>query len=229
MGNIRLSGIKKIYGGREVLNIERFEFKTGMRYALLGANGAGKSTLLRILAGLLMPDEGKMENSICLEKQDAAYLPQKPYNFALKVEKSILLGASKAEREDTKHIEKVLELVGMKGFEKQREDKLSGGEAQRIALARILIRPRKLLLLDEPSSATDIAGMKLIENAITDFCKQTGSTLIFSSHSPAQAVHLADTAIFLHRGNIEEFGDAKKVVTEPSGENAKAFLSTWLI
>jgi ABC-type Mn2+/Zn2+ transport system ATPase subunit len=226
---IRLSGLKKIYHEREVLCIDDFIFEHGFRYAILGANGAGKSTLLRILAGLLPVDAGKIDYSEDYSGKDIAYMPQKPYPFAMRVEKSVLIDASRAERRDGSLAKEALARVGMAGFEKQRGDRLSGGEAQRVALARTILRPRKLLLLDEPSSVTDIAGTGLIETAILKFCKMTGCTLIFATHSPAQALRLAERAIFLDSGRIQEAGDVKTVITRPSSESAKAFLHNWVI
>jgi ABC-type Mn2+/Zn2+ transport system ATPase subunit len=226
---IRLSGIKKTYHEREVLLIDDFIFEHGARYAILGANGAGKSTLLRILAGTLPTDEGKIEYHADYGRQDIAYMPQKPYPFAMRVEKSVLIDASRMERRDGVLAAEALARVGMTGFEKQRGDRLSGGEAQRVALARMILRPRKLLLLDEPSSATDVAGTQLIEKAILEFCTRTGCTLVFSTHSPAQAIRLAGKAVFLDGGRIQEAGDVKKVVTAPSSESAKAFLHNWTI
>jgi tungstate transport system ATP-binding protein len=226
--NILISGVKKAYGGREALNIERFALEPGKRYALLGANGAGKSTFLGILAGLLQPDEGSVRYNFEYRPADIGYLPQKPYPFALKVEKSVLLGIPGAQRSAGLAGE-ALSRVGLSGFENQRGDRLSGGEAQRVAIARMLLRPRRLLLLDEPCAAADIAATEIIEAAITEFCGRTGCTLVFSTHSPAQALRLADKAVFLHNGRIGESGDAKKVVTGPSNENAKAFLRSWAI
>lgn len=224
---IELLGVKKSYGGRTVLDIEAFCFEQEKRYALLGANGSGKSTLLRILAGLLPSDEGEVRRGGYLEKSDVAFLPQKPYAFALPVEKSVLIGAEYSQKQDFKLALRALELVGMHDFRKEREDKLSGGEAQRVALARVLLQPRKLLLLDEPTSATDIMGVEVIETALKEFCDAARCTLIVATHSPAQAMRLADVVIIMDAGRIVEYGDAKSVLLSPSNDRAQAFLRNW--
>ncbi len=224
---IELRGIKKYYSGRMVLGIDSFSFEQGKRYALLGANGTGKSTLLRILAGLLTADEGDIVRDGHFEKKDIAYMPQKPYAFALPVEKSVLIGAEHPQAQDFRLALRALERVGMQDFQKEREDKLSGGEAQRVALARVLLQPRKLLLLDEPTSATDIMGVEMIEEALKEFCDAARSTLVVATHSPAQAMRLADVVLFMDAGKIVEYGDAKSVLLSPANERAQAFLRNW--
>ncbi|HQL28375.1 MAG TPA: hypothetical protein PLA26_07600, partial [Anaerolineaceae bacterium] len=96
-------------------------------------------------------------------------------------------------------------------------------------VARMIARPRKLLLLDEPTSSTDIRGTDSIENTLLDYARNSGCTLIFSTHSPAQALRLAQEVIFLHQGKILEKGPALEVLENPQTESARLFLQHWRI
>jgi ABC-type phosphate transport system ATPase subunit len=106
---------------------------------------------------------------------------------------------------------------------------LSGGEAQRVALARTLILGRSLVLLDEPASATDISGVQLAENYIRTVNKGDGSTIVFSTHNPSQAAHVADEVIMMFRGKIVEKGSPSKVFDSPEEQETKDFLQHWRI
>ena len=226
---VELTGVSKFFGGREVLRIDAFRFERGVRYALLGANGSGKSTLLRILAGHLKIDQGEVRHAEPYASHDIAYLPQNPYAFALPVEKSVLIGAENGKPRNRKLALEALDRVGMRAYANARENRLSGGEAQRVALARVMIQKRKLLLLDEPTSATDLEGIELLESALEDFFETTKCTMMIATHSPAQAIRLADQAIILDGGRIIEHGDVKTVIHSPSTERARAFLRNWKV
>lgn len=227
--SMELTSVVKSYGGREVLRVEAFRFERGVRYAVLGANGSGKSTLLRILAGYINMDQGELRHSRPYASHGVAFLPQNPYAFALPAEKSVLIGAEKGRAHDRLFALDALDRVGMRAYANAREDKLSGGEAQRVALARIMIQKRDVLLLDEPTSATDLEGIELMESALRDFFEMTKCTMVIATHSPAQAIRLADQAIILDGGRIIEHGDAKTVIQSPSTERAKTFLRNWRI
>ncbi len=222
---VELINLKKIYGKRTVLDIEAFAFRPGGRYAVIGPNGSGKSTLLRLIAGIIEPDGGSVvlpEDS----RRTLGYLPQQPYSFDFSVQKNVMLafhkqkGAEEAARA-------ALQKVGMERFADARGNRLSGGEAQRMALARMIALPRRLILLDEPSSSTDIAGSELIERALMQYCAETGCTLIFSTHSPAQAQSLAQDLLMLDGGKLVESGPAEDVLFRPKQAVTQAFLRHW--
>ena len=124
---------------------------------------------------------------------------------------------------------RALEAVGMQNLLMARGNKLSGGEAQRMAVARMIAKPRQLLLLDEPTSSTDIRGTDSIENTLLEYTRNTHCTLIFSTHSPAQVLRLAEEVIFLDQGRILERGPARGVLENPQTENARLFLQHWRI
>jgi ABC-type sulfate/molybdate transport systems ATPase subunit len=98
---------------------------------------------------------------------------------------------------------------------------------QRMALARVLARPRKLLLLDEPTASADIAAIERIERAVLDYVEKTGCTLVFSSHAPSQAMRLSERVLVLDGGKIGELGETAQVLQHPQTESARAFLKSW--
>lgn len=222
---IELINVSKTVQMRTILDIPRLSFEKGKRYALIGVNGSGKTTLLRILAGTLKPDTGKAKN-VPIKKM--GYMPQSPYAFGFSVQKNVEIALPKSSRAK-KLAAKAIQAVGMAPLAHARGNQLSGGETQRMALARMIALPRKLLLLDEPTSSMDIKGTDQIEAALLQYAADTGCTVIFSTHSPAQALRLAEEVIFLDQGKIVEQGESESVLKSPQNESTKLFLQHWRI
>lgn len=215
---IALKNIVKCFGGEPVLKLPYCGFEEGGCHALMGANGSGKTTLLRILAGTLQQDEGTLAGLPAA----VGYLPQKPYPFAFSVLKNMMLtGATETEALAA------LERVGLSSLAEKRGDKLSGGETQRLCMARLFVRNCQLLLLDEPTSAADIAGAELVEHALTDYQKDTGCTIIFATHSPAQALRLGSEVAVLHGGALIEQGSVAEVLKNQKTQQLADFLTHW--
>lgn len=141
---IVLRDVIQQFGGRVVLEIPELRFMSSRRYGMIGENGSGKTTLLRLLAGTSKPGSGTIEG---LEGKTVGYLPQAPYAFSFSVLQNVEL-ALEGHREAKELAEKVLVAVGMESLANARGDRLSGGEAQRMALARVLVRSYDVLLLD---------------------------------------------------------------------------------
>ena len=222
---LKLDRVQKSYKGRCVLNINELAFNKGGRYAIIGPNGSGKSTLLRVLAGVLATDSGQVIYEQGLKPQ-LGYMPQKPYAYGFSVLRNVSI-AIKGQMHSKQAALEALRKVGMERFAHAKGNSLSGGEAQRVALARMIALPRPLLLLDEPTSATDIAGSESVENALLDYCKQTGCTLILATHSLAQAQRVAETIIMLDHGNIAEYGPVNQVLFYPQSEEGQKFIRHW--
>lgn len=225
---IELNRIKKVYKGRTVLDIPHFTFEQGVSYALVGTNGSGKSTLMRLLAGMIEPTQGNLILNGLANNQDLAYLPQKPYAFSFSVLKNITMAipdVPTAKKQELAYA--ILKEVGIDELVTANGNRLSGGEAQRLSLARLLVQPHRILLLDEPTSATDIAGNELIENAINNYRKQTNSDLIFATHALSQAERLADRIVFLSAGKIVEEAPAKELLQNPQTKECQEFLRFW--
>lgn len=219
---VELCGLKKSFGGKTALDISELLLQRGLRYAIIGPNGSGKSTLLRILAGVLKPDGGIIK----INTDSVSYMPQKPYNFGFSVEKNVSLTIKNKENRKERTAAAV-QSVGLSELSARSGARLSGGEAQRMAFARILADDGQLILMDEPTSAADLEGTERMERALLEHVKKTGATLIFTTHTPTQAAELADIIIVLDKGKIVEQGKAAQVLYTPASPAATAFLSHW--
>ena len=222
---IEIADLRVVMADRTILDLPRLEIHAGRRYGLIGENGSGKTTLLRVLAGTLLPDAGNIRG---LDPRTMGYLPQSPYVFSFNVLRNVVLALQESPTAE-KDALAALEKVGMASFTRHRADRLSGGEAQRVALARLLAKAHQVLLLDEPSSATDIRGMDAIEQVLLDYWESNACTLVFSTHSPAQALRLAQEVIYLEDGQIVEMGSADELLRSPKHPKTRAFLNHWLI
>ncbi len=220
-----INNICKTYAQKRVLCIENLSFLPNRRYALMGPNGSGKSTLMRILSGVIKPDEGA---SIINNSEEIGYVPQHPYAFNSSVLKNVMMAMNNKKAPPAIAL-KALEEVGMSDKVHQRANKLSGGESQRLALARVLATKRHLLLLDEPTAAADVSGTELIESAIDRYWRNTQCTLIITTHSPAQALRIADEVLFMHEGRIIEQGEPHDVLLKTENKTISDFLKYWRI
>lgn len=222
---IKINANKK-YGDRVVLDVD-LEFEEGKRYALIGANGSGKSTLLKILDGQLKAKGEKQLNGA----DNVGYMPQNSYAFSMSLKSNVFLACPDASRFDRKtriyYNDRCFELIDKMGLWKLRYKnaaKLSGGETQRMALCRTLVMKHDMLLLDEPTSAMDVAAAVIAENVIEEYCKTFAPTVIFATHSLKQAARLADEVLFLHDGKVIERGIPDEILTNPQSEDLKTFL-----
>lgn len=226
---LTVNKVKKYAGKRCIVDVPNLTIVKNERVALIGANGSGKTTLLRILAGTVEADEGK----VTIESPGISpyYMPQISFGFAMSVlnnlKTSLPKGMSKEEKQ--KAISDTLKLLDLEALAKKRGSRLSGGETQRMALARLLITPKKLLLLDEPSSAADIKGIDLIETALLKFCKTNGTTLVMATHSPKQALNIATRVVLLQGGEIAESGAPEELLKNPQTEWGKQFMEHWRV
>jgi ABC-type multidrug transport system ATPase subunit len=215
---IKITGLKKKYGANFTLEIPSLTIPAGARVALIGPNGAGKSTLLRLIAGILKPDEGEIEISV--PKAAVGYQPQTPYAFKGTVAQNVRLAAGGRE------ISGVLEACNLTELKDKKTGRISGGEKQRMCLARMLAGSYNLLLLDEPLSAADIETGALLERVLTKHCEENGTTLLFSTHLPKQAFDIANKILLLDGGKVVEYGGKEQFRT-PKSDFSKAFFALW--
>lgn len=235
---VELQNIERSYMGKKVLDINALTLESGKIYAVVGPNGSGKTTLLRILAGQDRDYKGRVlyngvegANSRNISR-NIAYMPQNSYMFDLTVMENMLLGLKNKgmNTKDAKEKAKeALTSVGMESFINVRAPTLSGGEAQRVALARTLVLERSLVILDEPASATDLLGVELVEEYIKSTNRKNGSTVVFSTHSPSVAVHIADEVVMMYKGKVLEQGSPKDVFYSPKCQETRDFLRSWRI
>lgn len=175
---IKMNNLTKIYGGRTVLDIPCLEIKKGECVILTGHNGSGKSTLLKILAGTESKTDGTVETY-----GQIYYLPQQSLPFNKSVKSNLLFCIGGNAKEKRELCGRLLEDFNLKHLEDKNAKTLSGGECQRLALARVLCKKGDIILLDEPSSAADTGGRALINGLISRYCKETGCTMIMTTHT----------------------------------------------
>ena len=204
---VSVKGIYKNYGDVEALRDMSLDFPRGQLTSLLGPSGCGKTTLLKIIAGLLVPNQGEVyvNGQIVTEPgPDRAFVFQ---DFALMPWASVLRNVAfglelrkvaKSEREDIAR--KYIKEVGLDGFENSYPHELSGGMRQRVGLARALSVDSPVLLMDEPFSAVDEQTRRKFQEDLLQLVKEESKTFIFVTHSIEEAVYVSDqVAILLPR------------------------------
>lgn len=228
---VHIAGLRKTFGQRTVLDVDRLDLRSGCACALVGPNGSGKSTLLRIMAGVDAATAGEI--GLAGKSRDelrVGYMPQKSYVFGFSVVKNVALaldGLGLSKDEVSRRAFRALASVGMQDFAQQRGSGLSGGEAQRVALARMLVRDLDVLLLDEPTASMDIAGTLLVEEALACYRERTGCLLVMATHAPSQARRAAEKTVMLAGGRVVECGPTNRVLSAPESKEGRAFLSYW--
>jgi len=225
---VLLDGVQKSYSERKVLDIKSLKLESGRIYAVLGPNGSGKTTMLRLISGIETPDCGKIyyNDEARLPSNNISFLPQKPYMFDMPVLRNVTLGIG-SQANGEKNALEALNHVGMLDFANARMVSLSGGESQRVAVARTLVLEKQLILLDEPASAADISSMRLIEAYIKMISRRDKSTVVLTTHNPSQAVRIADEIIILWDGDVIEMGEPQRIYDSPERAETREFLSNW--
>lgn len=231
---IRCEGLHKSFGDFQVVRDLSFEVESGSLVALLGASGSGKSTILRILAGLEKADAG----SIHFDDLDATHLHARARDIGfvfqhyalfrhLTVEENVAFGLKirKAPREIARaRAMELIELVGLKGFEKRYPSQLSGGQRQRVALARALAPSPKLLLLDEPFAAVDAKVREELRQWLRKLHDEVGVTSIFVTHDQDEALAVSDEILVIHEGRLEQKGTPQQILDEPASAYVASFV-----
>ncbi len=197
------------------MDIDLLSFGEGEVLGILGPNGAGKTTLMEILAFLKTPTSGVVRfngeridfnaNSLIHLRRKVVIVGQHPILFTTTVSKNLEfpLGVRKLPKENRQRIiDELLDLVGMSPFRNVRANNLSGGETQRIAIARALGCSPEVILFDEPTANVDVESQIAIERIIREVNREKGISVIFTTHDMIQASRLADQTIFLFEGKI---------------------------
>ncbi len=218
-----------------------FEVAPGEVFVVMGLSGSGKSTLVRLLTRLIEPTAGKVSlygtditgasesqlrdirrKKVSMVFQHFGLLPHRNVidNVAYGLE---VRGIGKKERRD--RAAEVVELVGLKGYERSYPDQLSGGMQQRVGLARALAGDPEMLLFDEPFSALDPLIRRDMQNEVIRLHREIGKTMVFITHDLAEALKLGDRILIMRDGEIVQVGTPDEVVGAPADEYVREFVS----
>lgn len=237
MSYLQVTQLNKSYGPTQIFNNIDFSAKEGEFVTLLGPSGCGKSTLLRCLAGLTSVDSGK----ILIQGQDIVPLPPQQrgigmvfQSYALfpnmTVEANVAFGLKMQKipaAQVHRRVGEVLELVEMNDYAKRYPHQLSGGQCQRVALARSLVTQPRLLLLDEPLSALDARIRKHLREQIRRIQREMNLTAIFVTHDQEEALTMSDRIVLMNKGQIVQNADAETLYTEPVDAFAAGFIGSY--
>ena len=229
--NLKLSEIKKDYRGVKALNSVSLQMEGGKIIVLLGVNGAGKSTLMRVLSGLENADSGEIlfnnqKTDVKALRQVSTLVFQKTAMFTMNVYDNLAYGLKirKVPREEiAKRVPEALQAVRLSGFEKRRAKKLSGGEQQRIDLARAFLLDSNVLLLDEPTANLDPNSAAIIEKAIISK-KSSQRIIVMATHNLNQARRMADEIVHIHNGEVVEVAKSQDFFENPKSEITRKFI-----
>ena len=231
---LSLKNISKKYKDKEILKNITFDIKEGELVCILGPSGCGKTTLLNIIGGFVSDYSGDVLlsneniNNIPPEKREIATVFQ---SYGLFTHKNVIDNVSyglkllKIDRNTReKRAQEMLEKVGLAGYDKKKIKELSGGEQQRVAIARSMVLNPKLLLLDEPLSNLDVHLRDVMRKEIKRIQKQFGVTMIIVTHDQEDAFKLADRVIVINEGHIEQIGTPEELYKQPKSNFISSFI-----
>jgi sulfate transport system ATP-binding protein len=231
---IVVENVSKQFGSFQALSQVSLEIKSGSLVALLGPSGSGKSTLLRLIAGLEMPDSGK----IWLTGEDATNQSVQDRNIGfvfqhyalfkhLTVRQNIAFGLEIRKTPKGKikaRVEELLNLVQLAGLGDRYPSQLSGGQRQRVALARALAVQPKVLLLDEPFGALDAKVRKDLRAWLRRLHDEVHVTTVFVTHDQEEAMEVADEIVVMNKGKIEQVGTPAAIYDHPATAFVMSFI-----
>jgi tungstate transport system ATP-binding protein len=230
---LMFSEVAIVAGGVTVLDEISLTLGPGAPTVLIGPNGSGKTTLLRAAMGLIPATRGRItwagrETS---PPDRRAILFQRPVMLRRSAAGNVRYALAAASVPRSRRAQRAAELladVGLEGLERRPARRLSGGEQQRLALARALARDPALLLLDEPAASLDPAATKAIEDIVRAVTAR-GVKVVMSTHDLGQAKRLAGDVVLLHRGRLIESGPAAEFFANPRTQEARTFIAGELL
>jgi ABC-type sugar transport system ATPase subunit len=218
--DLRLDAVRVEREGRVVLNVPALTLRGGHTTAVLGPNGSGKTTLLRVIAGLELPQAGRVTSggTPVVHKRDLGYVFQEEVFLRQSVRRNLelglrLRGVDKAERE--RRIDDAATLVGIGRLLDRRADRLSGGEKRRVSLARALCLRAPIVLLDEPLAGLDEAAYARLMDELPRIVEAFRATTLLVTHTRDEALRLADDLVVLVDGEVQAQGEAHEVAANP--------------
>lgn len=231
---LSIQAVTKSFGKNAVLRGISLEVAEGEFLTILGESGSGKTTLLRIIAGFESPTSGAL--TMGDERIDSLPPYRRPVNTVfqhyalfphLTVEQNVGYGLQVAKRpaeEIAARVEKALAMVKMAAYAKYKPSKVSGGQQQRIALARALVNQPRLLLLDEPLSALDANLRRQMQVELKSMQREVGITFIFVTHDQEEAMVMSDRIALLRSGELEQVATPREIYSRPATSYVAQFI-----
>lgn len=227
-----VSDLAYVVRGSTLLDDVSFTVDTPGVTAVMGPNGAGKSLLLRLLHGLLAPTRGSVSwggaPPVEAVRRRQAMMAQRPVLLrrSARANMEFVLALRGGDRQGD--AQRLLGRVGLAEFADRPARRLSGGEQQRLALARALAQRPEVLFMDEPASSLDPASTATIESVIGEL-EGAGTKVVLVTHDAAQARRLARDVLFLHRGRLVEQAPATSFFEHPASESARQYLAGGIV
>ena len=235
MAILKVNNLSKSFGKVKAVREVTFEATEGKVLSLLGPSGCGKTTTLRCIAGFENPDRGEIYlddrkiTSIPPEKRGIGMVFQ---NYALWPHMTVYgnlafgLQIRKVPKpEIDKRIKKVLSMVQLEGYENRYPRQMSGGQQQRIAMARALVFEPEIMLLDEPLSNLDAQLREEMRFEFTELQKKLGITAVYVTHDQAEALVISDKIVILNQGEIVQSGSPKEIYSNPKNKFVAGFIA----
>jgi putative spermidine/putrescine transport system ATP-binding protein len=231
---INLERVSRTFGTTRALDDLSLDVKPGELLALLGPSGCGKTTLLRVIAGLERPDEGHVRigttdmTSVPARKRPIGMVFQSYALFPnLTVSENVrfpldVRGVARAQSDQ--RVAELLELVQLTAQAGRYPHQVSGGQAQRCALARALAPRPQVLLLDEPLSALDVVVRAALRDEIRRVQQSVGTTTLYVTHDQSEALAIADRVALMNRGRIEQVGTPQEIYRDPASLFSATFV-----
>jgi tungstate transport system ATP-binding protein len=219
-GWIQLKGVDLRYGAVQALRGVDLRIAAGERVAVIGANGSGKSTLLRVLDGLLRPSAGSVVRDVAMRQ---AMVFQRPYAMRASVLSNVALGLwlrGTRWRAAKEQALQALGRVGLAAVALRNARTLSGGQLQRLALARAWSLAPQVMLLDEPTASLDPHAKREVEGLMAEFAA-SGVTLVFASHNLGQVKRLATRVVYMEQGRVLADLPVRAFFDGPLGETSR--------
>ena len=220
-------GICFSYNSHPVLSKVSFKIESGKMTCILGVNGAGKSTLLKCLNRILSPHQGTVlldgKQLLNMSRVEVArhigYVPQRHSDTSMNVFETVLMGRKphmgwKAEPDDYAVVESILQRIGLEPLSMRRVCDLSGGQLQKVIIARALAQTPKVLLLDEPTSNLDLKNQLEVMRLIREISKDRNISTIIAIHDLNIAVRFAESFFFLKEGQVHSISTRKTLCAE---------------
>jgi ABC-type Fe3+/spermidine/putrescine transport system ATPase subunit len=231
---LEIRGVSKAFSGTPALRDTNLSVARGEILCLLGPSGCGKTTLLRIVAGLEQADGGQVRlhgqdlTGVPVHRRELGFMFQEYALFPHKdVYGNVAFGLRMARLSHTeieRRVQEALALVGLSGFERRAIHELSGGEQQRVALARSLAPRPRLLMLDEPLGSLDRALRERLMNELRQILNSVGLTALYVTHDQSEAFALGDRVAIMQQGSIEQIGPPELVYQQPASPFVARFL-----